>query len=113
MPYGPGKFEQEPASTFLIYRASMDGADDDAGNHALFRGPMVPEYRAIEEARQVGYTEPEIMSSVIDLRDMAGAIMYEDEQGFVYSTIYHTSEGLEIDWNKIQIAYGEEAEGTA
>lgn len=101
MPYGPGKFEGEPASTFLVYQASMEGADDDAGNHALFRGKLIPENISIDAAMDAGYTPKEVMDSIVDLSDMAGCIMSESEQGFVHVAIYDTLADLEIAWDKI------------
>src|SRR5229473_3597829 len=101
MPYGPGKFEGESASTFLIYRTLLDGADDDAGNHALLRGFLIPGNDAIDAAKAVGYTPQEIKDSLVNLYNMAGAIMFETEQGFVEATIHHSLEELEKDWREV------------
>ena len=108
MPYGPGKFEGEPASTYLVYLALMDGADEDAGNHAMLRGFLLPGNDLITDAMNVGYTAQEIHDSVVELSTMAGAIMFESEQGFVHGTLYDNSSQLEQMWKEIVQSYDAE-----
>lgn len=105
MPYDPGKFEGEPASSYLVYLALMDGADEDAGSHALLRGVLVPGNDLILAAKAVGYTPEEIKESLVNLFDMAGAIMHESDQGFVYVTIYDNPSQLEQMWKEIVESY--------
>jgi hypothetical protein len=114
MPYGPGKFEGEPASTFLLYLASLDssqdetaGTVDDIGWHGLFRGPWADateDTERLAETYSAGYTEQEVEEARQSLASMAGAILWEDDMGFVYSRQYETNERLEADWALIVAA---------
>lgn len=105
MPYGPGKFEGEPASSYLVYLALMDGADEDAGNHALYRGALIPDKVLYLDTVNVGYTQQEITESCENLSKMAGAIMHESDQGFVTVTLYDNPSQLEQMWKEIVNSY--------
>jgi hypothetical protein len=83
----------------------MDGADDDAGNHALYRGTLVPDKVSIDDTLNVGYTAKEVLDSCVELLIMAGAIMYENEQGFVHVNLYDTEKELDDDWRMVMMEY--------
>lgn len=82
--YGPGKF-----STYAdayIYELSMDGgADEEVGEaqydswYGLMRGP---------------FDHPQ-------LKKFAGAILFENSQGFVEATFYESKKKLESEWKRV------------
>src|SRR6266545_3951710 len=115
MPAGPGKFENEPAETFLLWGLSLDGPDEETGDlerynawRCIFRGPVSPAdvESQLDEARECGYTDAELVSALVSLSKMAGAILTTNDRGFVWGDVYgvhtasvnHTPELLEADW---------------
>jgi hypothetical protein len=106
MPYGPGKFEGEPASTFLLYQRGLDGDFDEDfsqnfGWWARFNSPLQPYPDEIEASKSAGYTESEIQDSLCNIASMAGAIIHERNDGFVYGEIYTNPKDLDEQWNRV------------
>ncbi|SRR6266571_3777335 len=107
MPYGPGKFEGEPASTFFVYKCILNGGtDDDNGEYSLIEGCVYPGADSLDAALAVGYTEQEISDSCSNLANMAGAIMHENDQGFVHVDIYDEVDSLREDWQTLILNEG-------
>jgi hypothetical protein len=100
-PSGPGKFEGEEASTFLLYGASMDWQPEQCGTtdggmwHARFDGPIqakdLVDY--FQPARDYGYSDGEILFACVRLESMAGAILHEGSSGFVGADLYGVNYG--------------------
>lgn len=104
MPYGPGKFEEEPPSTFFLYRLSVEGMMHEThGGHSKWSGRYFPDKTLIVEANEAGFTWGEIVDSLADMNEMAGAVLFEDEQGFAYAQIFGPEEALQLDerWEAI------------
>lgn len=98
---GPGKFEGEPASTFLLHLIAQDGADaatyDDADDVTEWlRGP-VTSVRAEEwqDANDYGYCRECIKAAINILGSMAGAAVWTDGQGFAGARIFESKEEFE------------------
>jgi len=115
MPAGLGKFENEPAETFLLWGLSLDsGYDEETGDvetgawRCIFRGPVSPVdvESQFDDAREYGYTDTELVSALVSLSKMAGAILTTNDLGFIWGDVYgvhtasvnHTPELLEADW---------------
>lgn len=93
---GPGRFEGEPASTFILDHLTMDGEGEqimyaeDAGC-VVFDGQFtVADYSADADLAAVdyGYCQPCVDAAWCELRDMVGAVVSWDAQGFVYGRVY-------------------------
>jgi len=123
MPYGPGKFEGEPASTFLLYERSLDSDYDEEFSHenfgwwCRFDSQLQPHPDEIEAAKNAGYTDVEISDALITLSEMTGAILHENDQGFVHADLYNANAdsafgNIDRDWSDLQQEYGD-AEGAA
>jgi hypothetical protein len=82
--YSKSKFDD--AETEALYELSMDGADDSCGDattigwYGLVRGP---------------FEEPL-------LKDYAGGILEETDQGFVHSQLFTSKKALEKKWEHVQ-----------
>jgi hypothetical protein len=109
---GPGKFETSGTLGQLLYAMSLDGADEEAVDvseqgvwYGLLRGPfslreLKQEYP--EEYRQIDRDDVEA------LRVSVGAIVTEDDSGFVDVVMYESKAKLKSDWHRTARAYGEE-----
>jgi hypothetical protein len=117
MPYGPGKFEGEPASTFMLWFSSLDsGFDEDFSNEgfgwwAKFEGTLYPGQDSLDAAMSSGYTIAEIQEAREILNSMSGAILHEDDRGFVHADIWNQNGKQAIDtvWNDLLQEYAEGA----
>lgn len=114
MPVGPGRFEGEPASTFLLWTWSLDGTDEESGDvsgesghSGLWSGCMRGSFdvfgdpEAYQAARDEGYTETELAEAAETLLAAVGAIVQTDDRGFISGSVYTTLEALESDWARI------------
>jgi hypothetical protein len=79
------------------------GSADELGWYARFDGWLSPD----DNIRDDLELTPEALD---ELASMAGAILYENDQGFVSADLYDTPEELEEAWAQIQSRY-EEAYG--
>src|SRR5215831_7100505 len=81
--YGPGKYDTY--ATAHLHELSMDGADEECGDvsttgwYGLLRGPFEHE----------------------QLKKYAGAIVEENDQGFVNSQLFTSKKALEKKWKSI------------
>ncbi len=93
---GLGKFEGEPALTFLAYEASMDGSDEITGDGELgtvtswIRGPFIDFDAYRDSASAYGYCDACIDGALTD--KSYGISLWESEQGFVQGTTYASKE---------------------
>ena len=99
---GPGKFEGEPALTFLAWDAMMDGSSDattgDSERGTLTEwlrgpGPFGFSSDSVDAAREYGYCDPCILAALAT--PAAGIELWESEQGFVYGREFATLEDFE------------------
>jgi hypothetical protein len=97
---GPGKFEGEPAETFMAYEQAMLGNTDASTGESDMPGSMTDWLRSplnldadsdvVRAAIAYGYCPTCVEAAG---KDIAGGIaIYENEQGFVYGTSYATRE---------------------
>ena len=95
--YALGKFDLEVDA--YLYDVSLDGGADEevgsstegAGWYGLMRAPLV---HSEQRAKEYGLTDEEVSF----LQSKAGAILFEDTQGFVTVEYYDTAEELENAW---------------
>ena len=96
--YESTKFDS--AITEYAYDVSLDGGPDEetgeaqySGWYGIMRSPIL---------RDGGSSvEPLASEDVETLKSIAGLILYEDSQGFVYATLFDTKEELETSWNAV------------
>lgn len=104
MPYGPGKFEGEPASTFFLYHVYLEGDMNEIyDSYSKWCGRLFPGAVEIEAAKVAGWTAEEILDSLVEMDEMSGAILAENDMGFLTATVYGPDDALELDeaWQKI------------
>jgi len=109
-PYpSPGKFEGEVRVAEVFYAWMLDGGEDDTAGDCqecgqianLFRGPFKAkelERGAADCDLDGGLTFAE--SFYLECQ-CAGAILWENDQGFVSLSLYESAAELESDWEKI------------
>ena len=97
--YGPGKFNYMVDQ--YVYGVSLDGGPNEeagsvqeAGWYGIMRGNLL---REDEEAKELTEDERGL------LRASVGAILSEDDQGFVHVTYYASVKRMERDWNAILV----------
>ena len=102
--YGPGKF-----STIVdgfVHALSLDGCDDECGdvettNHyCTVRLGREGTRAVMEEARRRG--GPLTLEEAVFLRRQYGAILEENNQGFVTVSYFRTERALERKWAEIE-----------
>jgi hypothetical protein len=99
-PYGPGKF-----STILdsyVYGVSLGGGcDEEEGNSdaGIWYGIM-RNGRTIFKDHDP-FLEPLNDAEREQLTSVAGVILYQDSNGFVYVTYYNDNDELESEWAKV------------
>ena len=96
---GPGKFEGSGQGNLgeWLYAMIMEGRSDDElgdeyfGNHSLFifKEPVIVKQKDYEDW------------------EFGGAIVFEDDQGFVDVTTYDTAKGTKDTWSKMEDEYAE------
>jgi hypothetical protein len=85
---GPGKFEGEPALTFLAFQ-HVGNEDASTGRTDWFRKPFnFDTGGAVEAALAYGYCQPCINAALAD--DSYGLGITTDEQGFVWLDCWAT-----------------------
>lgn len=103
---GPGKFESSGAIGQLLYRATGDGwAAEEAGSvteTGLWCGRINLGTDAHKDLREQFPEEWEELDAEdrADLAGAAGAIICEDDQGFVYADLYPTKKALDEAWTE-------------
>lgn len=91
---GPGKFEGEPALTFMAWEQAMLGNSDSTTGEDRpvdwLRSPLNLDADAsvVESARAYGYCDACIAEAGSDVG--GGVAVWEDSQGFVYAEVYET-----------------------
>lgn len=97
--YGPGKFQ-----TFVdayLYSWSLDGTDDQVGEsdstgwYGLLQGPFAYKFDESDYLPELNSDE------VAYIEHLAGVILFENSQGFVYVTAYESDSELESSWAKV------------
>jgi hypothetical protein len=88
---GPGKFEGEPALTYLAWQAVLDGGGDESTGETgdltdWLAGPFEWSEDYLATARDYGYCEACIRDA-----QAAGIAVWESDQGFVYSALFDTA----------------------
>jgi len=101
--YGPGKFDTIIDS--YVYELSLNGADDEAGSvtengiwYGLMRGLKVGGQFSDFTAEQLNEMNA---SEKAFLRAQKGAIISENDQGFVTVDYYKDKASLEDEWATI------------
>lgn len=110
---GPGKFEGESALCVMAYHsANLGCADASTEGCEWFRSPLG--FDADEEttrgASAEGFCAECIERAIDDARELAGCMIREDSQGFVYLTTYNSREEFEHELTEAEqadIAAGE------
>ena len=95
---GPGKFEGEGALCVMAYEsANLGCADASTEGCEWFRAPL--QFDADEETQRAcvseGFCAECIEQANDDARELAGCMIREDSQGFVYLTTYASREEFE------------------
>lgn len=88
---GPGKFEGEPALTFLAYHEGFGDASTEQTE--WFRGPFTFSPQDLKAALEYGYCDACIIEALTN--ESYGLSVYESDQGFVYLTCYGTSDDFD------------------
>jgi hypothetical protein len=105
----PGKFEGGLIIDEYVHAASLDGgcetvgSDDGGESYTSVDGPL-SDITPADEHGAPRLTEGELSF----LASQAGAIIYEDSQGFVSVTYYADEESYLIAWNRLVDAYATE-----
>lgn len=119
MPYGPGAFEGEPYSTFVLNEWSMVSSEDDSCSNeagdwaALFVGPFERHEVTIEHivhGYDAGYTEVEMADGVEWLLDAQAAILETSSQGFYSATLYNDVEAARNDYHQREVEWAPDDE---
>lgn len=99
--YGPGKFDTILDS--YVYQLSLAGCDDEAGDvagpgwYGLLRGFEVDgAFSDVSASAELNEAEKDV------LRSSAGAIVAEDDLGFVSVEYFETREKLDAAWQAIE-----------
>ena len=90
---GPGKFEGEGAITALAYSSMLNGGSDlDLGPVSFFKAPLNfdADSANLEFAQEQGYCG-ECIKEALEAT-IAGLSLYEDSNGFVYTSEFETEE---------------------
>jgi hypothetical protein len=99
----PGKYEGGLMIDEYVHRVSMVGCDDTAGSvqelgwAGLIRGELAPTQEFLQEFEFL-FTQEELKF----LASVAGAIIEEDDQGFVSVSYFDSADKLERTWANIQ-----------
>lgn len=104
-PYGPGKFDTIMDS--YVYKVSLDGPDDETGSISvngvwygmIENGADGTLASAIAQAALGGGEALTFDELEMILRDFAGVIMSENDQGFVGVEYYATADELRQAWD--------------
>lgn len=106
---GPGKFEGEGAATEVLHHLSLDGGDEEYGDVSedgahwtKMKGPFLLE--ALEDDDCVKILEERaVEDDLFDLAAATGAILEENDHGFVTAEFFYDEKGREIDaeWDDI------------
>jgi hypothetical protein len=105
----PGKFEGGLLIDEHVYAASLHGCgetvggDDGGESYTSVDGPLT-DIRPTDEHGTPLLNDHEISF----LASQAGAIIYEDSQGFVFVTYYEDEESYLVAWNRLVDAYATE-----
>lgn len=108
---GPGKFETSGTLGQLLYAVSLDGADEEAGDvseygrwYGLLKGPFT--LRELKRDYPAEYRQLD-RDDIAALRGSVGAIVSENEQGFVDIVMYEAHGRLKKDWKAVERDTGE------
>lgn len=98
-PYGPGKFNTILDS--IVYQLTLDGCDEETGSvsetgiwYGLLQG-------SLKESLNPGESKELNAEELAFLAHKAGAIVSEDDQGFVSVEYYESSEEMESAWSQV------------
>lgn len=114
MPAGLGKYEGQPARTFLLDMYANTSSYDAITTHevlsegaALFNGAWsLDDPDAVREALAYGFTQEEIDEAVYEVENtLGGCILLWDEQGFVGSILYPYAAEMWDAWRSIVAGY--------
>jgi hypothetical protein len=115
-PYGPGKFNTILDS--LVFVVSLDGFAEDIGDvestighHTRldFGDDFLP-YLVKETADNSPTLHPLTEEEMELVQNSAGAILYQNDQGFVDVTYYDTEEELTSAWREVEQAWEQECD---
>ncbi len=108
----PGKFETQPIVTPALYDYVQCGADDECGDVTAcgffawrLNSLCASDFYATARIEH-GLTD----SDVAEACESAGAIVLEDEQGFVTLQLFGTRVALESRWNRLESMASEEGD---
>jgi hypothetical protein len=107
----PGKYEGGLALDEYIHSLSLDGADDEVGDvsttgwYGLMTGPFDPPSESEMREYDLGPND------VVFLKRQVGAIIHEDDRGFVDVEWYTNKRQLQRDWKAIVKEIGDMYEG--
>jgi len=96
---GPGKFQGEPASTFIAWDLVCRGfVDEEIDQYSFIRYPHAPTHEEYHDAREAGYCGLCIEEAFESSQFNYGVMVYEDDTGFIYGTILATRK----EWDLLQ-----------
>lgn len=103
--YGPGKFNTILDS--VIYEMIGDGMGDescgDVSEVGFYAEKISLGKDAVKEAERIGAEDDGLTDEEVEMvRDSVGAIMVENDQGFVTVDYYDNEKEFEKDWEEVQ-----------